>query len=309
MSISTHAADWFSQIDHQLQQPAVRALAYAIGSPALLRHWPDEFAEQAWLQQVSLFASQQWQQHFQDYWPRLLKLDRDPQPLLTHLAQLKSSRLGLYFEQLIGFWLTERDYHPYELVCRNWQQFSGQQTIGEVDVLVNNQQTRQLEHWELAIKFYLGDADLTLPQHWRGLNRRDHLQRKLQRMLSRQFTLTHFADEAISCRKLVLKGRFFYPDTVPPAAGLIDWLDPDHPAGYWGYGLPAGQWLRARRPEWLMPDQLPMHVNGLADEPATTITTVVNYHAAGLYWQSYEPDPRSAFVLRMPGHAPVPYLA
>ncbi|WP_155517926.1 DUF1853 family protein, partial [Acinetobacter pittii] len=59
-----------------------------------------------------LHTDQSWEQHFQNYLPRLKQLDAAPEPLLQFMSRLKSTRLGLRFENLLWFWLQEDQYHP-----------------------------------------------------------------------------------------------------------------------------------------------------------------------------------------------------
>ena len=42
------------------------------------------------------------------------------------LSQLKSTRLGLRFENLLWFWLQEDNYHPYQLLGHSIQKLMEQ---------------------------------------------------------------------------------------------------------------------------------------------------------------------------------------
>ena len=232
----------------------MRDLAFALAAPSLLRYWPESLYPTyltclAQGQPVILPDSAFWARHYQAYEPRLVQLDREPAPLQVALSQLKSSRLGLYFEALLAFWLRDRDYHDFELIAHSWQRQHQGQTLGEVDFIVLHHGTSELEQWELTLKFYLGENDLTQLEHWRGVNRRDHLQRKLSKMLLHQLTLARYADHAISCRRVIAKGRFFYP--LHGNQQRPDWLTPDHPQGFWTTAPVSGFWQPAPRREWL----------------------------------------------------------
>ena len=56
---------------------------------------------------------------------RLKQLDEAPEPLLQFMSRLKSTRLGLRFENLLWFWLQEDQYHPYQLLGHSIQKIDG----------------------------------------------------------------------------------------------------------------------------------------------------------------------------------------
>ena len=64
----------------------------------------------------------------------------------------------------------------------------GTQTIGELDFLVYNTTEQRIEHWEVALKYYLGEKDLSLP-YWYGLNREDTLLKNWLISLNANFNL------------------------------------------------------------------------------------------------------------------------
>ena len=96
-------------------------------------------------------------------------------------------RLGLHFETLIRHWLATSS--QYTLIKHNWQVIAHKRTIGEFDLIVRDQLTGELEHWELAIKFYLGTGDLSWT-HWYGPNPSDRLDLKTDRLTTHQLTLS-----------------------------------------------------------------------------------------------------------------------
>lgn len=245
------------------RQPAVRDLAFALASPPLLSHWPTALSSH---QTIDLPDAQFWQSHFQRYLPRLLALDADPTELNQSLAQLPSSRLGIRFEALLSFWLNDLSghWHDYELRAKNIQIKDEKRTIGEVDFIIENKITGEIEHWELSLKFYLGEGALQ-PYEWRGLNDRDTFGRKIKHTLDKQFNVDHIhlpleGEKVIDKRRAIFKGRLFYPDLVTREAkeSLTTWLHPHHLRGTWGYHLPRSiNWRRAARREWLTPDPNP----------------------------------------------------
>ncbi len=56
----------------------------------------------------------------------------------------------------------DRDYHPFELLGHSIQIIDGAKTVGELDFLLHNHDTQQVEHWEVALKYYLAEADCSL---------------------------------------------------------------------------------------------------------------------------------------------------
>ena len=193
-----------------------------------------------------------WTTHFQHYNARLLHLDQHPQELEVFLQQLKSTRLGLRFEMYIWFWLLDHSYHPYELLGHSIQKIAGPKTLGELDFLLRNTESNKIEHWEVALKYYLAEADLSLA-HWYGLNRDDTLFKKLNHFSQQQFKFTHAAEQQIEKRIAVVKGQFYLPSQQRDAT-LPEWVNPLRRIGHWGHQLYAQHYSRLNRQEWLCPD-------------------------------------------------------
>ena len=293
----------------RFHQPAVRDLAFVLVSPPLMAAWPSELQPSS---AVDLFSLEFWHHHYLRYLPRLLALDQDPAPLDQALAAVSSIRLGVRFETLMSFWLKDKsaDWHDFVLLAQNIQLKDHKRTIGEIDFLIENTVNGEIEHWELALKFYLGEARLT-PFDWRGLNDRDSFGRKIKHTLIHQFDI-HAIDHPllgqypIDKRRAVFKGRLFYPDHRRYAEADLtatrNWLHPAHLRGTWGYDLPRTlHWRRAARREWLTPT--PLHANGLA----------LPYLSHGLYlgFDPSTPSDGMAPVERMVRVMPMraPYLA
>jgi hypothetical protein len=244
-------------------QPAVRDLAFALASPPLLCNWPAELTPD---NPIDLPSDQFWQAHFQRYLPRLSALDADPTELNDMLGRLPTTRLGVRFEALLSFWLNDHSdhWHDFELLAQNIQLKDDKRTIGEVDFIIENKVTGEIEHWELSLKFYLGEA-LLKPFEWRGLNDRDTFGRKIKHTIERQFNVDQIdlpllGTKTIQKRRAIFKGRLFYPDRVNEILkeSLTTWLHPHHLRGTWGYDLPQNtNWRRATRREWLTPEPSP----------------------------------------------------
>ena len=210
--------------------PCVRDLAWAIGSPPLQQrhglavYWPDA----NWCAQQLALASA---------W--LSQLDAEPQSLIDHLAASNDRRLGRRFEDLLAFWLGWPDNPHYRLLVRNHALRNDERTLGEIDFLVQNKHTEAIEHWEVAVKFYLGT-----PQGlWLGPGQRDRLDLKLLRLDQHQLKLTQLVagqdwlaqlnlPQPIDIKPVCfVKGRLFYPQhlTVTPPSSA----NPSHLRSLW----------------------------------------------------------------------------
>lgn len=237
-----------------LTHPDVRNLAWSLGSPPLLLRgdagveWPDD----AWYTGL-----------LNGFMPRLRALDAAPEPLLDRLARSRDRRLGRYFEILWQYWL-EQDPR-YELLFANLPVRDAGRTLGEFDLIVRDRRRGTTEHWEIALKFYLGQGDTAQPGSWWGPARRDRLDRKTARLLQHQCRLSGHpqAREQLAalgvridvCR-ILLKGRLFYPyrSRAPAPSGS----NPAHLRGEWIRAcelasLPDGNWLALEKHDWLAP--------------------------------------------------------
>ena len=225
------------------QRPYVRDLAYVLACPNVLTKWLDVAPYQN-THAISVHSASFWQQQFAGYQQRLKELDttNDYQALTRYLLTRPSpNRLGFHFEGLLSFWLEDgyaRKLHPYETLANNVQLFNGKQTTGELDLILYNHTKNLVEHWELAIKFFMGSAPFE-PENWVGINSNDNLQRKMTHMQTKQFgsiwvdTENH-GQVKIGKRYGVIKGRFFlpintcnftYPSWLSPSFPIHEWCD------------------------------------------------------------------------------------
>lgn len=241
----------------QFQHSAVRQLAFSIASPNILSNIPSELSLQ---HAFNLHPNAFWQQQYENYHPRLLELDQNPQPLIDFLARLKSTRLGLRFEYLMWFWLQDDMYHHFKIIGHSIQIIQGKQTLGELDFLLFNTQTQKIEHWEVALKYYLAEANLSL-KHWYGLNRTDTLQRKLNHFTQKQFQFETIQDQSIQERFAVLKGQLYLPtvhknilDNKSLASNIPKWVNQARNLGHWGHHIPQQSYYRLQRQEWICND-------------------------------------------------------
>lgn len=230
------------------KRPFVQDLAFTLICPSAIKNWQINNADQINQQNIHVHPPKFWQQQFNKYQARLKQLDstNDYQKLTKFLMNRPSPhRLGFHFEGLMLFWLQDGfalKLHPFEIIAHNLQIIQNGQTFGELDLIVFNHDTNLVEHWELAVKFYLGYPPFE-PTNWIGINSKDNLQRKLDHMATKPFSINSVEvdpDQSllgnkpleIDKRYAVIKGRFFKPDTnsvfTKPA-----WLTDSFPLHTW----------------------------------------------------------------------------
>jgi hypothetical protein len=209
-----------AEIDQDYQHDVVRDLAWAIASPPLML---SDNAVCEW------FDYDWYQQRYRDSSAWLRSLDRDPAALQEAVAAQKDRRLGNYFETLWAFWL-ETDPR-YDLIVRNLPVRDNGSTLGELDFIVQDNQSGLNYHWEVAVKFYLGVADTNRLENWHGPSKRDRLDLKLTHLRERQSQICRLPQTQTLLREkgidiagcaVILKGRLFYPH---------DQLKPRYPQG------------------------------------------------------------------------------
>ena len=238
-STLTNDAPW-----ERYQRPFIRDLAYVLACPNVLTTWLD-FAPYENTHDVAVHNASFWQAQFAAYAPRLTELDTTTayQDLTRYLLNRPSpSRLGFHFEGLLSFWLEDgfaRKLHSYETLASNVQLYNGKQAVGELDVILYNHEERLVEHWELAVKFFMGSAPFA-PENWVGINSKDNLQRKMTHMQTKQFRSVWVDTEdhgrlRIDKRYGVIKGRFFVPINASYFGddSRLHWLTPSFPIHEW----------------------------------------------------------------------------
>jgi hypothetical protein len=112
-------------------------------------------------------------------------------PTITNIEITENIRLGHRVEKVVSHLIKAST--NYEMLYENLQIKEGNKTIGEIDFIIEEIQTKQVIHLELAYKFYLFDPDLsTKPvENWIGPNRNDSLIEKIEKLREKQFPLLH----------------------------------------------------------------------------------------------------------------------
>ena len=93
-------------------------------------------------------------------------------------------RLGHLVERIVSALI--KSSTNYKLLFENIQVIEDKKTIGEIDFIVTNKNTKKLTHIELAYKFYLFDPNISSEpiSNWIGPNRNDSLEEKLEKVKS-----------------------------------------------------------------------------------------------------------------------------
>lgn len=247
----------------QWRHALVRDLAWTLCSPPLLA---PAGTGSTWLDgdwgQRAYEVSRDWLAH----------LDRRPDQLESALSR-RPGRLGTYFEGLLDAWLAWPDNPLYRRLYHGVPVRVGKQTVGEFDFIVEERATGEIQHWEVAVKFYLGIAPGGQASNWVGPGLKDRLDRKLAHLLDHQLPLGRLPEAQPLLEALgvpvprpvcLVKGRLFYPAN----ACLADWAPSPaargHLKGWWmnatdflrTFPDPALRWMRLPREHWLAPVDL-----------------------------------------------------
>jgi hypothetical protein len=213
------------QIPNHFSSRIVRDLAWVIASPPLIS---------GNIQDTHWWSHADCVKEFYDCYPFLKALDDDPQALIDHLNNLKSTRLGSVFEGLVAYWLMISP--NYQLLSQNIQIIEDGVTFGEIDFIIRDLNTHKNIHLEVAVKFYLGSPPYEDPYRWFGTNTKDQLGKKTQHLISHQTQLSnkypsHF-DCEIDQRQCFIKGRLFYPAGVTSSPKGMN-ISNNHLRGSW----------------------------------------------------------------------------
>lgn len=238
-----------------LTDPLVRRLAWACFSEPLIK----DFGALADKVTAPVFELHEDRQRW------LRQLDADPARLHVFLQKrCHTPRLGLVFEALWHFFLEEDP--QTDLLAHNLPVREHGRTLGEFDILYYCRERERAVHLELALKFFMADAQPCIAGDklslWLGPNSRDRLDLKWGHLRRHQLALVQTA----SARKLLedlglddvdqevsFKGWLFHHREGTP---LHTSINPAHPRGQW-WPVSAGdtalqaRWRYLAKPRWL----------------------------------------------------------
>lgn len=114
-----------------------------------------------------------------------------PSPIYPADLHIKSKMLGKRMEEF--FMINIEADEQYKIIEAGLQIIDKGITIGELDFIIQNKLTHQIEHIELAYKFYLYNPLLNehLINSWVGPNKNDYLHLKLRKLFEKQFPLLY----------------------------------------------------------------------------------------------------------------------
>ncbi len=280
----------------QYKDPQVRALVWSLLSPGLVNEsgtYPACVSSQ-WCRQI-----------YECIQPFLKQLDNDPTELRQWLERFKSWRLGIRFEAYWTF-IFEQMKKQHEIISyaahiqiqtrlnqsalkkTSFIKAPLLKTLGEMD-FVYQDNDKQLNHLEVAVKFYLLKHDEFGYERLIGPNGGDWYERKLEHLFKKQLPLSKTQEakeklsaqfdvevDEINCRHQgLIKGMIFFPVT---GEGCLNdnekkCLNPDYFTGTWGtinnwyLSDPGelGRWVVLNKLAWLEPQVYAESYPGLED--------------------------------------------
>lgn len=278
------------------QHAVVRDLAWVMASPGLIKSPMDDdrLVTDAWCQQTYVESE-----------AALMALDKDPQPLLNYLSNLKSHRLGFYFEALLAFWFEHILVpHTFQKNVPVFQKLknAGQRTLGEFDFLFSQNHQPLLQHWEVTVKFYLYHENAMGDVQWIGPAGKDRFDIKLRRIFDHQLGLSETTEGKAIVTGLgfpevhpaaFIKGYLFYPvdreeshlqGRFPATSHSSFKLSSTHLRGWWlRHGkavqpkcFSGSRWLVLPKLRWLSAAWCTDSSNELLDDDA--MTNFCEYH-------------------------------
>ncbi len=239
--------------------PSVRDLAWAIGSSVLLEAPSGRLG-------FNMIDNQWVEDRYMRHYQWLQGIDENPLSLLSFLNKKNDALIGKYFESLLEFWFTH--HTDFELVLSNVQVKDAQQTLGEIDFILNDTFSEETYHLEVACKYYYSKFNRTDWNSWWGPNHQDKLSLKMEKFGRQTSLIKNAQGRKIlnSCgipsipSVVLLKGYFFYPYNLLEKALTPRWSSSHHCAGWC---LPLNdlpiladtgrQWCVLPKKSWLAP--------------------------------------------------------
>ncbi|UZH55104.1 DUF1853 family protein [Salinimicrobium tongyeongense] len=153
-------------------------------------------------------------------------------------ARVLGKRMEHFFACYVSHFTSE------EILLQNQQVIQEKETLGEIDFLLKDTASEEIFHIELVFKFYIYDPDTGISEkdHLIGPNKRDNLNRKLERLQKRQFPLLfHEAAQNVLqakgidvqrvVQKMCFKASVFLPKKM--RASALRNINPECVAGFW----------------------------------------------------------------------------
>ncbi len=268
-----------NELLEELTHPDVRALAWAIGSPALFDAaqpvWQGQLRDDAWSKR-ELARCADW----------LIELERSPAQLHEAAGDpTVNTPLGHVFEKLILFWQSRRPdvrNATRGLIVRN-----GGRTLGEFDVVMLRHDG-VIETLEVTVKYYLNLKPELGIEGCIGPRAYDRMSEKFAKMTTRQTALGHSEyglkticqwleqscgevrtpDELVVENYALARGYIFHANTD---AAFAKELSPHHGRGLWQtdeIALPGPYWRNLAGREWLGPYLGQREERGWPNDPA-----------------------------------------
>lgn len=242
----------------QLRNIHLRRIQWAIFSPSLLSYpFSANYVQD--------------EQHRSAIIALLEALDAESTAVDEHFASLGNMPMGKYFEQLLFFILEKDD--RFEILLKNQQIIEGGRTVGEIDLILKDTKTGEIEHWEIALKFYLQSKPTEDHAAMLGPNAVDNLARKMKKLTEHQLpikaNLSNLAllDNHQVSNKLLLKGQFFYHLCHVQTCNIFpNHVNPIHNSGWWCHLSEIEKaidknlvWTTLQKPNWI--GKMKQHLN------------------------------------------------
>lgn len=156
-----------------------------------------------------------------------LSIDQvDLDHLHRKMGSLVGHRVGVYFENLIDYWL--RHIRRVPILAHGLAIRDDHRTLGEIDFVFRDEDGT-LTHWEVAVKFYLHEPTQTMDEsHFIGPNARDTFEKKMARMFDHQLPLSQSCFPDVEVRQPLVKGQIFYLDSKATPSVFPQMMCPEH---------------------------------------------------------------------------------